>query len=332
MIVNVPALITFIILVVAVILLLFNVTRPDLIALLVLISLGLTSTITPGDLFSGFSRSAVITVIALFIMTNVLYRTGVTRWMGEHLLQLGGTRPWRLTLTVMLAGAVLSYFMNTIAAGAVLLPAVIGLARATDIRPSQLLIPLSYGALLGGMATLLTTSSILVNAALRDANYPPFQLLDFLPVGGVMAAAGILFMTFIGRRWLPNRSPIDLYGWDARYQSGLSDLYGLQERLYEALIEPTSPLIGQSIALSRIGETLGLSILAMSWYVAKRFWLAVRAAATIRATFSESRVVSLNCLDHMCWPSISRSIRFGDATGWFDAPQAITFSSELDLL
>ena len=157
--VNVPALITLIILAVAVILLLFNVTRPDLIALLVLISLGLTSVITPGDVFSGFSRSAVITVMALFIMTNALYRTGVTRWLGERLLQLGGARPWRLTLTVMLAGAVLSYFMNTIAAGAVLLPAIIGLARTADIRPSKLLIPLSFGTLLGGMATLLTTSS-----------------------------------------------------------------------------------------------------------------------------------------------------------------------------
>src|SRR5512136_254329 len=263
MVVNVPALITLLILVVAVILLLFNVTRPDLIALLVLISLGLTSVITPGDLFSGFSRSAVITVSALFIMTNALYRTGVTRWMGERLLQLGGTRPWRLTLTVMLAGAVLSYFMNTIAAGAVLLPAIIGITRTTDIRPSKLLIPLSYGTLLGGMATLLTTSSILVNTALRDANYPSFQLLDFLPVGAAMAAAGLLFLTFVGRRWLPNRSPIDRYGWDARYQSGLSDLYSLQERLYEAQIEPTSPLIGHSIAASRIGAALGLSILAI---------------------------------------------------------------------
>ena len=84
--VNVPALITLIILAVAIILLLLNVTRPDLIALLVLISLGLTSVITSGDLFSGFSRSAVITVAALFIMTNALYRTGVTRWMGEGIV------------------------------------------------------------------------------------------------------------------------------------------------------------------------------------------------------------------------------------------------------
>jgi di/tricarboxylate transporter len=261
--VNVPALITLIILAVAVILLLLNITRPDLIALLVLISLALTSVITPADVFSGFSRSAVITVMALFIMTNALYRTGVTRWMSERLLHLGGTRPWRLTLTVMLASAVLSYFMNTIAAGAVLLPAIIGISRATDIRPSKLLIPLSFGALLGGMATLLTTSSILINVALRDAHYQPFQLLDFLPVGGAMALAGVLFMTFIGRRWLPSHSPIDRYGWDARYQSALSDLYSLQERLYEAAIEPASPLIGQSIAASRIGETLGLSILAI---------------------------------------------------------------------
>src|SRR3974377_1936719 len=70
-------------------------------------------------------------------------------------------------------------------------------------------------------------------------------------------------MQDVGRPCLPNPSPIDRYGWDARYHAALSDLYSLQERLYEAQIEPASPLIGQSIAASRIGESLGLSILAI---------------------------------------------------------------------
>lgn len=297
MIFNVPALLTLLILAAAIFLLLFNITRPDLVALLILIGLALTGVSAPAEVFSGFSRSAVITVGALFIITNALYRTGATRWLGMGLLRLGGTRPRRLTFTVMMAGAILSYFMNTIAAGAVLLPAIVGLARTSDVRPSKLLIPLSYGTLLGGMATLLTTSSILVNAALRDAGYPPFQLLDFLPVGGAMAVAGIVFMTFIGYRWLPSRSPIERYGWDVRYPAALSDLYGLHERLFEASIEASSLLAGQTIAASRIGEDLGLSILAIKrgrqTLLAPRPEMVLRAADVLLVVGRSERVDQL---------------------------------------
>jgi di/tricarboxylate transporter len=113
------------------------------------------------------------------------------------------------------------------------------------------------------MATLLTTANILVNAGLRDAGYPQFKLLDFLPVGGSLAIAGILFVTVIGRRLLPDRSPADRYAWVEHLQSALTDLYSLKERLCEAQIEPASPLAGKSIAESHIGEALGLSILAI---------------------------------------------------------------------
>ena len=260
---NPGALITLAILAAAIILLLTDALRADLIALMTLIALGLTGIIPASEVFSGFSRSAVIAILALFILTNGLYRTGVTRWLGDRLLDLGGRRPFRLTLVVMLAGAVLSWFMNTIAAGAVLLPAVIGLSQKTGVRPSRLLIPLSFGTLLGGMATLLTTANILVNTGLRDAGYLPFQLLDFLPVGGSIAAIGIVFMATIGRRLLPDRTPADRYGWVEQLHSALSDLYSLRERVCEAQIEPSSPLCGRSIAEARIGETLGLTILAI---------------------------------------------------------------------
>ena len=255
--------ITLIILAIAIVLLVSNILRADLIALLVMMSLGLSGVITASEVFSGFSRSAVITIIAIFILTNGLYRTGVTRWLGERLLRLSGPNPSRATVVVMIAGALLSWFMNTIAAGAVLLPAIIGLSRKTHIRPSKLLIPLSYGTLLGGMATLLTTASILVNAGLRDAGYQPFSVLDFLPVGSSLAVAGILFMAVIGRRLLPDRSPTDRFAWVTQLQSALSDLYSLPDRLYEVTLMPASPFCGKSITDSRIGEMLGLSILAI---------------------------------------------------------------------
>jgi di/tricarboxylate transporter len=257
------AIITLSILGVAIVLLLTNLFRADLIAMLVMISLGAANVLTPTEAFSGFSRSAVITVIALFILTNGLYRTGVTYWLGLRLLHLSGRSQIRAIVVVMTAGAILSWFMNTVAAGAVLLPAIVGVAHETNIRPSKLLMPLSIGALLGGMATLLTTATILVNAGLRDAGFQQFRLLDFLPVGGSIAVIGMAFMAVIGRKLLPDRSPTERYAWATPNTSDLSDLYSLQERLYEVEIGPGSPLRGKTIAESRIGETYGLSILAV---------------------------------------------------------------------
>jgi len=257
------ALITLAILAVAIVLLLSDRLRADLIALLILVALGVTNVISPSEIFSGFSRSAVITIMALFILTNSLYRTGVTHWLGDRLSRLGGRQPARLILVVMLSGAMLSWFMNTIAAGAVLLPAVVGLSRASGVRPSKLLIPLSFGTLLGGMATLLTTANILVNTGLRDAGYQPFKLLDFLPVGGSTALAGIVFVAAFGRKLLPDRTPADRYTWVEHLHSALSDLYSLRERLCEAMVEPISPLRGKTLAEARVGETLGLTILAI---------------------------------------------------------------------
>jgi di/tricarboxylate transporter len=258
------AFITLIILASAIVLLLSNLLRADLVALLVMLSLGVTGVLAPSDLFAGFSRSAVITIIAIFILTNGLHRTGVTRWLGIQLLRLSGKGSTRATFVVMLAAAILSWFMNTIAAGAVLLPAVMGLSRDTGIKPSKLLMPLSFGTLLGGMATLLTTATILVNSGLHDAGLTQFNLFDFLPIGGCMALAGILFMSIFGRRLLPDRSPGDRYPWAQHMQSALSDLYNLQERLYEAKLEASSPLCGKTLAESRIGEMYGLSVLAVA--------------------------------------------------------------------
>jgi di/tricarboxylate transporter len=234
-----------------------------MIALLVIVALSVTRIVEPVYAFAGFSSSAVITILSIFILTNGLYRTGVTHWLGSRLLKLGGPHPVRLTIVVMLASAILSWFMNTIAAGAVLLPAVLGLSRRTGISPSKLLMPLAFGSLLGGMATLLTTATILINSSLRDAGYRPFTLFDFLPVGGLVAAGGIIFVATVGRRLLPDRASPNRYPWVERLSQALSDLYNLREQLCEAQLEPLSPFCDKTIAQSRIGETFGVSILAV---------------------------------------------------------------------
>jgi di/tricarboxylate transporter len=236
--------------------------RPDLTALLLMVTLGLTGLVSPDELFAGFSRNAVITIIALFILTEGLERTGATRWLGQHLQRLAQGSEGRAVLVTMLAAAVLSLVMNTIAAVAVLLPAVIGVTRQAQLKASKLLIPLSFAALLGGMATLFTTANILVSDALQKASYAPYGVLDFLPVGLPMALAGIAFMVLIGRRLLPVRT---LEGRESlRPGASLSEAYQMHEVVRAAYVQPGSAMAGLSLEAGGWGQRLGLNVLGIS--------------------------------------------------------------------
>ena len=129
--------ITLIVLLGSVILFLSNRIRSDVVALLIVVVLAASAVLTPVEAFSGFSRNAVITMFAIFVLAEGLQRTGVTEKIGELLLQVGGTGESRLVAIVMIAGAFLSLLMNNIAAAAVLLPAVAGAARKSNRQIQQ---------------------------------------------------------------------------------------------------------------------------------------------------------------------------------------------------
>jgi di/tricarboxylate transporter len=244
------------------VLLISNKVREDVVALLSLVVLGLTNLVDNEAMFSGFSRSAVITILALFIITAGLEKTGATRILGRHLSRLAGTSETRAIVVVMLATALLSLVMNNLVAAAVLLPAVIGITRQTDLKPSKLLIPLSFGSLLGGMATLFTTANILVSTALVDQGFQPYGVLDFIPVGLPMAVSGILFMALIGRKLLPAHS----LGGDRRARPGtsLAETYGLVEAVSGAYVKLGSEMAGKSVAEGEWGRLLGLSVVGIA--------------------------------------------------------------------
>src|SRR3982751_7060440 len=87
---------TLAILAAALILFVLDVLPADLVALLVVVALGVTGILTPQEAFSGFSRSAVITIMAIFILAEALHRTGVTEQVGNILLRVGGKSELRL--------------------------------------------------------------------------------------------------------------------------------------------------------------------------------------------------------------------------------------------
>src|SRR5258708_2633242 len=238
--------------------------RADLVALLVLLALGAGNIVSPQDALSGFSRSAVITVMGLFIITRGLDRTGVTRLLADSLWKVSAGSEVRLVFLFTVSGALLSLFTNTIAAGAVLLPAALGVSRRSQIPASKILMPMSFGTLLGGMATYFTTANILVSTSLKDQGVAALNVFDFTPTGGVVAIAGIVFMVFFGRRLLPSRMPAGQYA-PRRSAPNLEAVYQLGERLWEAEVLPSSRLAELTLAESSIGKRLGLTIVAI-WH------------------------------------------------------------------
>lgn len=266
--------ITFAVLAIALALFLTEKIPADVVALLVAVTLGVTGVLTPDETFSGFSRTAVITIVAIFILTEALQRSGVTEQVGRMLQKAGGQSEVRLVLTVMIAGAFLSLFMNNIAAAAVLLPAASGASRKSGVSNSRLLLPLAFGTILGGMATLLTTSNIVVNSILHDRNLEGFSLYDFAPVGIPMAVAGIVYVAFFGRRHLPGESSIErTVAPNSDDQRDLVAAYSLGKNLFRARVPEDSALIEKTLSESHLREEFGVSVVAIERQNKKLFAL-----------------------------------------------------------
>ncbi|HEY2846979.1 MAG TPA: SLC13 family permease [Pyrinomonadaceae bacterium] len=235
----------------------------DLVALLVVVALGLSGVLTTQEAFSGFSRSAVITIIAIFVLTEALQKTGVTDQVGKILLRVGGRSELRLIVVVMIAGAFLSLFMNNIAAAAVLLPAASGAAKRAGVNTSRLLMPLAFSTILGGMATLFTTSNIVLNSVLLDNKIDGFAVTDFLPVGIPVVIAGVCYIAFFGRLSLPGDSPLERTQAPERGPSDLVTAYHLGEKLFRAKVPERSFLIGKRLDESTLREDFDVSIVAI---------------------------------------------------------------------
>ncbi len=212
---------------------------------------------------TGFGTPEVIALMALFILTACLDKYGVTRWIAGKLLSIGGNSERRLIGLFASTAALLSLFMNNLAAGALLLPSALSASRRTGIKPSKLLIPVAYGTLLGGGATYLTTASIVVSGLLRLAKPPqqPLGMLDFISTGGVVAIAGLLFIILFGKRLLPDREP-PLIRMDPSSDE-LTKTFQLVDRMWEAKVTPESKIVNKHLTQTRIGADLGMAVLGI---------------------------------------------------------------------
>lgn len=256
-------LLTSLILLIAAVLLLTERLRADLVAVLVVVALGVTGVLTAQQAFAGFSSSAVVTMAAIFVLVHGLHVTGVTNQAGLLLQRVAGNSERQLLVMIMGLAALLSLIMNNIAAAAILLPAVSGLASRTRLPLSRLLMPLAFATTLGGMATLFTTTNIIVSGVLRSQGLTGFGVLDFFSVGAPVALAGIVFIALIGVRWLPARAGMSEPSASATEAVDLVGVYRLNERLFRAQVPAGSVLIGRALADSPLRENFGVTVIGL---------------------------------------------------------------------
>lgn len=181
----------------------------DLVALAALIFLALTKILSPSEALAGFANPALVTVAALFVVSAALLRTGLVTRAGRWMARISGKREIVALALLLLVVAAASAFINNTAVVIVFLPLALGLASELQISPSKILIPLAFASTMGGMLTLVGTStSVLVAAKWTAESGATLRMFEFAPLGGVILAAGLVYLLVVGRRLLPSRDSV----------------------------------------------------------------------------------------------------------------------------
>ncbi|MDC0833155.1 SLC13 family permease [Geitlerinema sp. CS-897] len=226
----------------------------DITALVVAIVLMLCGLVSPEEGISGFGNSATITVMAMFVLSAGVTRTGVVQIVRDGLLKWGGKQISRQILVMGGIVGPITAFINNTAVVAIFLPIVESWCKQRQISVSKLLIPLSYSTVLGGMLTLIGTSTnILASGLSKQLGYGEFSLFEFTPVGIATFAIGLMYLSFVAPYLLPDRKPLD--------GDSIEDDYGLEDYISEMVIPPGSIAIGKTLRESEIQRKFDLSVL-----------------------------------------------------------------------
>lgn len=268
----------FIIIAVAALLMTTNRVRYDLIAVVVILALMLTGILPVNAALSGFGNPVVILIAGLLIVGEMLDRTGVARFVGDWIGEHSQGSQSRLLIMLMLACALLSAVMSSTAVVAIFIPIVMRIARRSHGGAGQLLLPMSYAALVSGMLTLIATPpNLVISGELSNQGFQPLGFFSFSAIGIVVLAGLMLYMVVIGKHLLPKADSTDTTSMRRSIQA-LWDEYRVDRELIYLQIGPDSPLHGKTIAQSELYKRYGLRVLDLSQRV--RGWRELKAGVS----------------------------------------------------
>ncbi|MCB1024587.1 MAG: SLC13 family permease [Acidobacteria bacterium] len=249
-----PIAIVLILLLVALVLFATEKIPVDVVGIILVIGLVLTGVLTAKEGVAGFGDDIIITIAGLFVLTGGLVKTGLVDLIGRRLYKIAGDSELFLTALIMIVAAVSAAVLKNTTTTAMFVPVVMGLANRAKIPPSKLLMPLAFGAILGGSCTLIGTSTNLaVSGAFQRYGYEPFSMFELTPVGIITLLVGLLYMLFIGRKLLPRRGGED----------SLTEKYAIREYISEVIVLPNSHLVGKTLNEADLSSEFDLSVLGI---------------------------------------------------------------------
>jgi di/tricarboxylate transporter len=207
-------------------------------ATLVIGALALTRVLTIEEALSGFSNPATITIAAMFVLSAGLIRTGALEFLIALLRRGSGNRPARLIVMLALVVGISSAFLNNTPVVVLMIPVVLAISRHGGGRPSKLLLPVSYFAILGGTCTLVGTSTnLLVNQFYRASGGPGFGIFEFAPLGICYFLIGTLYIFLTYKKLLPDRTPLSAMLPEDRGATFVTEL----------IVRRETPLVGKGL-------------------------------------------------------------------------------------
>jgi di/tricarboxylate transporter len=212
--------------------------RHDQVAVAALLAAVVLGVVPHREAFLGFGHPAVITVAAVLMISQALKNAGVVTLVAER-LRAFTTTPLLHIAVLTLVVTVASAFMNNVGALALMLPVALATAAEQNRSPALLLMPLAFGSILGGMTTMIGTPPNIIIASYREEiTGSGFAMFDFSPVGVAVAAAGVVFMTFIGWRLIPG---------ERLQRNAPQQLFDTAAYLLEVRIGETSSLVDRPL-------------------------------------------------------------------------------------
>ena len=224
----------------------------DLAALIILVLLIISGILDLREGLAGFSHPATLTVTFMFVLSEGIRSTGLLSSVGDYFARIILKNYWWGLAQMLIFISFGSAFINNTAIVVIFIPIVIGIAAKVNVSPSKLLIPLSFAGILGGICTLIGTSTnILASALVEDMGMEKLSMFDFTPMGVILWGVGILYMVVFGIRMIPSR----------RTNEELTSDYAIQNYIADVVIEPQSNLINEIFDPEDLTSRLDLDVL-----------------------------------------------------------------------
>ena len=224
----------------------------DVASIILLVCLLASGILTPEEGFSGVSNPATISIAAMFVISEGIRRTGILNKTGDFFCNKMKRNFWFWLFAMLLFVSFASAFMNNTAVIMIFIPVVIDIASRIDISPSKLLMPLSFAAIMGGINTLIGTSTnLLVNSIVESRGAHALTMFDFAPMGLIFLAGGFVYMYLFGFDFIPPR----------REKEDLTSGFKMQQYLTDLRVESNSKLVEKFLDEEELTRELDLDVL-----------------------------------------------------------------------